>query len=98
MAEQRSSSMLVLDRSSAMRDDTTAMRSSGLGHEEGGPRQARGSLILQQQKDHFLKKTMQKVSVQEILEIQKIDADFKHINKELRLIAKNREKDEKIEE
>ena len=91
--------MLLLDRSSAMRDDnTTAMRSSGLGNDEVGPVLTRGSRLLQQQKDFFLKKTMQKVSVHEILDIQKMHESLKNIKRELQLIAKNREKDEKIEE
>ena len=41
---------------------------------------------------------MQKVSAHEILEIQKLDESLKNIKKELRLIAKNRAKDETIEE
>lgn len=41
---------------------------------------------------------MQKVSVHEILDIQKMYESLKNIKREVQLIAKNREKDEKIEE
>jgi len=46
-------------------------------------------------KEKFMKKTMQRVSIQEIAEIQKMDEELKKIQSEFKLIEKNREKDEK---